>query len=293
MNSRVWDRHTLACNKVLDGHTKGVLCLQYDGDILITGSIDGTVKVWGLTSGELMNTLEHHTKPVAILVYKHGVLVTSAALENVIYVFTVHSSKDIKLRSKLLGYRTDCLALDLDERYIVTAARDFPQRCGDTDIKVWNTKTCEHVRDITGSEEGTITLQYRYPLIVTCCFSFDMKVWDVENGTCLRTFKGHPKLLGFLRFNNKYMVSADGDGVCKIWDMEAILDQQRKEEDLLLASFQEYHSDGSILANTFANTNHLQFDDFIIMTGNSDGTIMIYDFDEEKISQHQGRKNSK
>uniref|UniRef100_A0A7M5XFX5 Uncharacterized protein n=1 Tax=Clytia hemisphaerica TaxID=252671 RepID=A0A7M5XFX5_9CNID len=146
--------------------------------------------VWDLTGDELMNTLEHHTKAVAILVYKHGVLVTSAALENIIYVFTVHSSKDIKLRSKLHEYRRDCLALDLDERYIVTAARDFPQRCGDTDIKVWDTKTCEHVRDITGSEEGTITLQYRYPLIVTCCFSFDMKVWDVENGTCLRTFKG-------------------------------------------------------------------------------------------------------
>ena len=34
------------------------------------------------------------------------------------------------------------------------------------------------------------------------------------------------------------MVSADGDGVCKVWDMEAILDQEKNEEDLLLASFQ-------------------------------------------------------
>ena len=94
-------------------------------------------RVWDLPSGEIMNTLTHHTRVVAVVVYKHGVLVTSAALENIIYVFTVHSPTNVQLRSKILGHQTDCLALDLDERYIVTAGRDFPQSFGDTDIKVW------------------------------------------------------------------------------------------------------------------------------------------------------------
>ncbi len=40
---KFWDRSTLECTKVLQGHRGSVLCLQYDDKVLITGSSDSTV----------------------------------------------------------------------------------------------------------------------------------------------------------------------------------------------------------------------------------------------------------
>ncbi len=41
---KLWDRATLACTKVLTGHTGSVLCLQYDEKVIISGSSDSTVR---------------------------------------------------------------------------------------------------------------------------------------------------------------------------------------------------------------------------------------------------------
>ena len=39
----MWDRATLSCLRVLNGHTGSVLCLQYDDKVIISGSSDSTV----------------------------------------------------------------------------------------------------------------------------------------------------------------------------------------------------------------------------------------------------------
>ena len=40
---KMWDRATLSCLRVLNGHTGSVLCLQYDDKVIISGSSDSTV----------------------------------------------------------------------------------------------------------------------------------------------------------------------------------------------------------------------------------------------------------
>ncbi len=43
---KIWDRSNLSCLKVLNGHTGSVLCLQYDDKAIITGSSDSTVSLF-------------------------------------------------------------------------------------------------------------------------------------------------------------------------------------------------------------------------------------------------------
>ena len=40
----MWNRRTLECENTLTGHTGSVLCLQYDDNIIISGSSDSTVR---------------------------------------------------------------------------------------------------------------------------------------------------------------------------------------------------------------------------------------------------------
>ena len=66
---KMWDRQSLACQRVLTGHTGSVLCLQYDERVIISGSSDSTVRVWDVTSGEHITTLIHHCEAVLHLRY--------------------------------------------------------------------------------------------------------------------------------------------------------------------------------------------------------------------------------
>ena len=48
----------------LTGHTRAVVCVQYspDGSVLASASGDNTCKLWDSTTGQLLQTLEGHTK---------------------------------------------------------------------------------------------------------------------------------------------------------------------------------------------------------------------------------------
>ena len=73
---KIWDRKSLECRKTLTGHTGSVLCLQYNEHVIITGSSDSTVRVWNIQDGQQINTLVHHSEAVLHLRYYKGIMVT-------------------------------------------------------------------------------------------------------------------------------------------------------------------------------------------------------------------------
>ena len=126
---KIWDRKTLECTKVLTGHNGSVLCLQYDEKIIVTGSSDSTVRIWNVKTGELINTLLHHCEAVLHLRFSHGTMVTCSK-DRSIAVWQMNSPADINIRRVLVGHRAAVNVVDFDEKYIVSAS-------GDRTIKVW------------------------------------------------------------------------------------------------------------------------------------------------------------
>uniref|UniRef100_A0A8C4QN38 Beta-transducin repeat containing E3 ubiquitin protein ligase n=1 Tax=Eptatretus burgeri TaxID=7764 RepID=A0A8C4QN38_EPTBU len=120
---KIWDKQTLECKKVLTGHTGSVLCLQYDDKVIITGSSDSTVRVWDVCSGEMVNTLIHHCEAVLHLRFTNGLMVTCSK-DRSIAVWDLASPTDISLRRVLVGHRAAVNVVDFDDKYIVSASGD-------------------------------------------------------------------------------------------------------------------------------------------------------------------------
>ncbi|PSN46000.1 F-box/WD repeat-containing protein 1A [Blattella germanica] len=197
---KIWDRNTLQCTKVLTGHTGSVLCLQYDDKVIISGSSDSTVRVWDVGTGEM---------------------------DRSIAVWDMTSQTEITLRRVLVGHRAAVNVVDFDEKYIVSAS-------GDRTIKVWNTSTCEFVRTLNGHKRGIACLQYRDRLVVSGSSDNTIRLWDIECGACLRVLEGHEELVRCIRFDSKriehtgrvfrlqfdefQIVSSSHDDTILIWD---------------------------------------------------------------------------
>uniref|UniRef100_A0A673GGB5 F-box/WD repeat-containing protein 11-like n=1 Tax=Sinocyclocheilus rhinocerous TaxID=307959 RepID=A0A673GGB5_9TELE len=257
---KIWDKQSLECLKVLTGHTGSVLCLQYDDRVIVTGSSDSTVRVWDGVSGEVLNTLIHHNEAVLHLRFCNGLMVTCSK-DRSIAVWDMASATDISLRRVLVGHRAAVNVVDFDDKYIVSAS-------GDRTIKVWSTSTCEFVRTLNGHKRGIACLQYRDRLVVSGSSDNTIRLWDIECGACLRVLEGHEELVRCIRFDNKRIVSGAYDGKIKVWDLQAALDPRAPASTLCLRTLVE-HS-GRVF--------RLQFDEFQIISSSHDDTILIWDF---------------
>ncbi|CAG0894089.1 unnamed protein product [Cyprideis torosa] len=257
---KIWDRASLQCTQVLTGHTGSVLCLQYDDLIIVTGSSDSTVRVWDVKTGEMVNTLIHHCEAVLHLRFQNGMMVTCSK-DRSIAVWDMVSPREINLRRVLVGHRAAVNVVDFDERYIVSAS-------GDRTIKVWNTSTCEFVRTLNGHKRGIACLQYRDRLVVSGSSDNSIRLWDIETGSCLRVLEGHEELVRCIRFDSKRIVSGAYDGKIKVWDLKAALDPRAPAATLCLRTLMEHT--GRVF--------RLQFDEFQIVSSSHDDTILIWDF---------------
>ncbi|XP_032222090.1 F-box/WD repeat-containing protein 1A isoform X2 [Nematostella vectensis] len=257
---KVWDKKSLACVKVLTGHTGSVLCLQYDENVIVTGSSDSTVRVWNVHAGDMLNTLIHHCEAVLHLRFQEGMMVTCSK-DRSIAVWDMQSPTDISLRRVLVGHRAAVNVVDFDDKYIVSAS-------GDRTIKVWSTSTCEFVRTLNGHRRGIACLQYRDRLVVSGSSDNTIRLWDIECGACLRVLEGHEELVRCIRFDNKRIVSGAYDGKIKVWDLQAALDPRAPAGTLCLRTLVEHT--GRVF--------RLQFDDFQIVSSSHDDTILIWDF---------------
>ncbi|EPY72621.1 F-box and WD-40 domain protein 11 isoform 5-like protein [Camelus ferus] len=213
-------RHNLQRIQCRSENSKGVYCLQYDDEkiisglrdnsikyderVIVTGSSDSTVRVWDVNTGEVLNTLIHHNEAVLHLRFSNGLMVTCSK-DRSIAVWDMASATDITLRRVLVGHRAAVNVVDFDDKYIVSAS-------GDRTIKVWSTSTCEFVRTLNGHKRGIACLQYRDRLVVSGSSDNTIRLWDIECGACLRVLEGHEELVRCIRFDNKRIVSGAYDG---------------------------------------------------------------------------------
>jgi coatomer subunit beta' len=83
---KVWDRGSEAPHYTLEGHAKGVNCVDFfrggDKPFLITASDDKTVKVWDYQTKSCVQTLEGHTHNVAQAVFHPTLPVILSASED-------------------------------------------------------------------------------------------------------------------------------------------------------------------------------------------------------------------
>ncbi|KAI8994491.1 quinon protein alcohol dehydrogenase-like superfamily [Pilobolus umbonatus] len=61
---KMWDMSTGKCLRTLFGHVQGVWSLAYDKLRIVSGSHDRTIRVWDTESGRFLYALEEHNAPV-------------------------------------------------------------------------------------------------------------------------------------------------------------------------------------------------------------------------------------
>ncbi|KAF2732350.1 WD40 repeat-like protein [Polyplosphaeria fusca] len=167
--------------KILKGHTNGVMCLQFDDRILMTGSYDATVKIWDLQTGHVIRTLSGHSQGIRCLQYDDEKLITGS-LDNTIKIWNWRDGKCIKT---LHAHQRGVIGLHMADKLLASGSSD-------NTIMVHDFNTFQRF-SLRGHGDWVNCVKIDLPSRTLLSASDDctVKLWDLDTHLCLKTFEGH------------------------------------------------------------------------------------------------------
>lgn len=167
--------------QVLSGHTDGVMCVQADENLVISGSYDTSIRIWDPATGQEVRRLDGHTRGVNALQFDDTKLITGS-MDKTLRIWNYRTGKCI---STLRGHTEGVLSLHFEDTILASGGADQT-------IRVWNfvDGTCSILR----GHEGWINAVRVHSACQTLFSASDdttMKMWSLKDQTCLRTFAGH------------------------------------------------------------------------------------------------------
>jgi len=199
------------------GHSEEVGAVAYspDGKRIVSGSSDGTIKIWDAETGRELRTLfAGHTSSVKSVVYSPDGKRILSASDKMIKIWDAETGRELRT----LGHTTFVysVAYSPDGKRIVFGS-------GDKTVRIWDAETGRELRTL-----GHTTFAYSAAYspdgkrIVSGSSDGTIKTWDAETGRELRTLSGHTKYLKSVVYSpdGKRILSESGDDTVRIWDAE-------------------------------------------------------------------------
>jgi len=233
-----------------------------DGEILVSGSADNTVKLWDIKTGKLINTLEGHTAFVNSVAFSPvGNILASGSDDN---TFKLWDIKTGKLINTLEGHNNDVnsVAFSPDGEILASGSND-------NTIKLWDIKTGKLIKTLKGNNWYVTSVAFSPDGDILASGSWDttIKLWDIKTGKLIKTLKGHNWYVTSVAFSPDGDILASGsrDWTIKLWDIKT----------------------GNLI-NTLEHTywvNSVAFspDGEILASGSGDKTIKLWDIKTGKL----------
>lgn len=168
--------------KIFKGHTNGVMCVQFDDNILISGSYDATVKVWDIHTGEELRTLKGHTSGIRCLQFDESGKLMTGSLDSTIRLWNWRTGESLRTFE---AHSDGVITLHYTGQYVASGSRDRT-------IRVWDSKIKETFL-LRGHSDWVNSVKVDAPSRTLFSASDDLTVrmWDLDAKRCVKIFEGH------------------------------------------------------------------------------------------------------
>ncbi len=193
-----------------DYHNASILCLQFDTEILATGSSDNDCIVWDLETFEPRFRLQHHTMGVLDVCFDKQNVVTCSK-DHTICVWDRETGE---LQKVINGHRGPVNAVQLRGNLLVSAS-------GDGVAKLWNLASGQCVKEFVSQDRGLAAAEFSADATYVLAGGNDNVVYkfSVATGKLEHTYTGHMGLVRslFLDAQNNRVVSGSYDQSIRVY----------------------------------------------------------------------------
>lgn len=213
----VWDTNSRAQDFVLNGHQNRVtsVCLSKEGNKVVSGSYDHTIRSWDLQNHGHMTIVGTHDKYVnCVDLSLDGKWIASASNDMMVGIWDVINNKDHR---KLKGHNNEvvCVRFTPNSKHLVSADLN-------SYVFMWETETRNLIHSFGLSVNvNCISFNRTGKLLAMGTNGNSVYIWDFEKKARVKTLRGHDNEVTSVQFNytSNQLISASRDKTVMVWDL--------------------------------------------------------------------------
>lgn len=215
-----------AC-RVLHGHSGAVYGVDAspDGQVIYSGSADGTVRAWGFEAGAALAAFKGHMFPVwHVAACPAGVYVASASADSTARLWSTERSSALRM---FVGHTADVDVVEWHPtcNYIATGSSD-------RSVRMWDAVSGAPIRIFLGLRSPVTALSFSPDgtKIVIGCHDGEVSVWDTASAqrmAACRLHSGAVWTVSVSRGEGSVLASGGADGTLRLWNLADSQSQPR------------------------------------------------------------------
>ncbi|MBC8284910.1 MAG: WD40 repeat domain-containing protein, partial [Nitrospinae bacterium] len=188
--------------------------IAFSPDSQTLASADGNkIKLWEVSTGNLLQTFEGHTSDVASLAFSpNSKLLASGGIDKNIKIWNVSTAKEI---NNLIGHskRVGAVVFSPNSNFLASGS-------GDKTAKIWEVATGKLIHTLKGHTGAVSSLAFspNGKTLVTGSWDTTVRTWDLSSGESILTISDHSNMVNVVKFYPKGSIFASGssDGTIKL-----------------------------------------------------------------------------
>ena len=218
---KVWNPNTGKLLRTLSGQAWTV-SFSPDGQILASGSQDGSINLWDVKTGKLIRTLKHSEPVIGVVFSPDGqTLVSNLDLGSTIRLWNWRTGEIIRINDDPDAYqkgfenfKTQPTAFSPDGQTLFATNGSM--------LQSWNVKTGKRTGSFYAkSSIYAVAISPVGNTLATGIRDKAIKLWNVSNGQLIHILTGHKGEVRAVAFspNGQQIASGSQDGTVQLWNV--------------------------------------------------------------------------
>ena len=207
------------------GHTRAIACvaLSPDGQRIVTGSNDLTLKLWDAESGQEQLTLKGHTDSINSVAFSpDGHRIVSGSDDHTLKLWDAKSGQELQTLKGHTGSVSSVTFSPSGQRIVSVGMNGW--------LRIWDAKSGQELQTIHCHDKWIRSVAFAPDgqRIVTGCdwnngYGEMLRLWDAKSGKKLQTFRGQKSPVTSVAFSpdGQRIVCGSEDRMIRLWDAKS------------------------------------------------------------------------
>jgi hypothetical protein len=212
---RIWELSSGKGLLTLQGYADRI-SFSPDGKTLASGSWDKTVRIWELSSGKELLTLKGHTDDVTSVSFSpDGKTLASGSLDKTVRLWELSSGKELLT---LKGHTESVYSVSFspDGKTLTSGSLDCT-------VRIWNISSGKELLTLKGHTSYVTSVSFSPDGKTLTSGSWDrtVRMWELATGKCLHILTKFMNRVNSVAWdpNGKWLVTGDHSGAVKKWSL--------------------------------------------------------------------------